>query len=83
MTYIRELVVEGVGKETLKTMIKEEGSRLRAADGITALHDTDARYFPSKGTVKGIIDRATRGRRQTFTSLLDTGICLDPRHGDS
>ena len=76
-------MVEGVGKETLKAMIREEGSRLRVADGVTALHDTDARYFPSKGTVNGIIDRATRGRRQTFTRLLDTGICLDPRHGDS
>ena len=56
-------MAKGVGKEPLDAMIREEGSRLRTADGVTVLHDTDARYFPSKWTVKGIVGRAARGRR--------------------
>ena len=56
-------MAKGVSREPLEAMIRDEGSRLRTADGVTVLHDTDARYFPSKGTVRGIVDRATRERR--------------------
>ena len=55
--------MKGVAKQALMSMIREKGAELRAADGVTAHFETDARYFPNDTMVKNIVGRAIRGQR--------------------
>lgn len=62
-TFIREMAVKGVAKEALISMVREKGAELRASDGVTAIFDTDSRYFPNDSAVKNIVGRAIRAQR--------------------
>ena len=55
--------MKGVAKEALISMIKDKGVELRSSDGVTALYETDARYFPTDSMVKNIVGRAIRAQR--------------------
>ena len=61
--FIKEMAMKGVAKEALISMIKDKGAELRSSDGVTALYETDARYFPTDSMVKNIVGRAIRAQR--------------------